>query len=181
VHQHQRTGPWWEVAALILVNLCFCFFAPPPFLWEFSCMAPKWGVLYWISLHHVLLLLFNLILLLIYTASPQKPSFSATSKVPELNTGHYASDYKWKVWTTMALSDCYGGMDEEGGESQIHLNWGWKTTIPNDTLHWDEKYVLVCACQGTGGVSSYEKKKPTRGRKVPTKRIKCPCHLVVKT
>jgi hypothetical protein len=56
-----------------------------------------------------------------------------------------------------------------------------KDTIPNDKLHWDEKYVLVCACQGTGGVSSYEKKKPTRGRKVPTKRIKCPCHLVVKT
>jgi protein involved in ribonucleotide reduction len=35
-----------------------------------------------------------------------------------------------------------------------------KETVLNDKLHWDEKYVLVCAHQGTGGTKSYVKKKP---------------------
>ena len=56
-----------------------------------------------------------------------------------------------------------------------------KDSILNDKLHWDEKYVLVCARQGTGGVKPYEKKELSHSRKVPTKWIKCPCRLAIKT
>src|SRR6202050_1823592 len=46
---------------------------------------------------------------------------------------------------------------------------------------WKAKHCYVCARQGTGGESKYEKKNPEWGRKVPTKRSGCACRLVVKT
>src|ERR1700722_6820647 len=108
-------------------------------------------------------------------------SFSAVSQVPELNTGHYTSDLqsgKYELqWPFLAAMEAWIKEEESANYIELRL----KDTILNDKLHWDEKYVFVCARQGTGGASSYEKKKPTWGRKVPTKRIRCPCRLVVKT
>ena len=108
-------------------------------------------------------------------------SFSPTSQAPELDTGHYTSDLKsgkYELsWPSLAVMEAWIRKEERVNYIELKL----KDTIRNDKLHWDEKYVLVCARQGTGGVKPYEKKKPSRSRKVPTKRIKCPCRLVVKT
>jgi hypothetical protein len=107
--------------------------------------------------------------------------FSATSQAPELDTGHYTSDLKsgkYELsWPSLAAMEAWIIKEERANFIELKL----KDTILNDKLHWDEKYVLVCARQGTGGAKPYEKKKPSRGRKVPTKRIKCPCRLVAKT
>jgi hypothetical protein len=56
-----------------------------------------------------------------------------------------------------------------------------KEVVPHPYNHWDEKLVYVCARQGTGGVKAYEKKKARHRKKVPTKRMSCPCRLVVKS
>lgn len=100
---------------------------------------------------------------------------------PEIFTGHYTTDLrsgKYElIWSSLSAMEAWHKKEELANYIELKM----KETVLNDKLHWDKKYVFVCTRQGTGGASSYVKKRTTRGRKVPTKRIGCPCRLVVKT
>lgn len=70
----------------------------------------------------------------------------------------------------------------KGEEETKFIELRLKEKRPNllEEKGWTERYVYVCARQGTGGKKQYQKKFPERGRKVPTKRCGCDCRLIVR-
>ncbi|KAJ7767492.1 hypothetical protein DFH07DRAFT_707906, partial [Mycena maculata] len=84
------------------------------------------------------------------------------------------------VWDS--FTDFQAWIRVEQSEKSIELSH--KERIPNKNIReheWTDRHIWVCARQGSSGQKKYEAKFPERGRKIPNKRTKCPCRLVVKT
>ncbi|KAJ7602616.1 hypothetical protein DFH06DRAFT_953877, partial [Mycena polygramma] len=68
-------------------------------------------------------------------------------------------------------------------ESEKTIELAVKEVVPNKGRGehlWKKKHVYVCAQMGTGGKSKYVP-KTNQTRKIPSKRLSCPCRLVAKT
>lgn len=68
-------------------------------------------------------------------------------------------------------------LKKEQEQSMIELRL--RTTCVNQNA--TKVYYYFCSREGTGGVRAYSKKHPERERKIHTKRLRCPCRLVVKS
>ena len=108
-------------------------------------------------------------------------SFHDTSQPPQVYHGIYNSDLaagEYPLsWPSMDAMDLWLRKEEKVKFIELSL----KEVVQHPYNHWNEKLVYVCARQGTGGVKAYEKKKAQHRRRVPMKRMSCPCRLVVKS
>lgn len=108
-------------------------------------------------------------------------SFHDTSQPPQVYHGIYNSDLaagEYPLsWPSMDAMDLWLRKEEKVKFIELRL----KEVVQHPYNHWNEKLVYVCARQGTGGVKAYEKKKAQHRRRVPMKRMSCPCRLVVKS
>jgi hypothetical protein len=125
-----------------------------------------------------------------YNATAAQPSSASnngcftseidTSQPPHIYHGSYSSDLaagEYPLsWPSMDAMGLWLRKEERVQFIELRL----KEVVQHPHNHWDEKLVYVCARQGTGGVKGYEKKIQHR-QKVPTKRMSCPCRLVVKS
>ena len=79
----------------------------------------------------------------------------------KLDTGHYTSDStsgKYELsWPSLPALEAWIKKEEMDNYIELKL----KETVTNVNLHWEARYALVCACQGTGGLKAYSKKKPS--------------------
>jgi hypothetical protein len=69
-------------------------------------------------------------------------------------------------------------------ETEKSISFLRKEAEPNrgKTKHeWTKKHIYVCARMGTGGQSKYVPKHPEREKKIPNKRMDCPCRVVGKS
>jgi hypothetical protein len=85
----------------------------------------------------------------------------------------------------MSLRDVQAWIRNKEANNSIELHVKDIIQNKNKREHqWTSRHVYVCSRQGTGGQKKYVPRdtgKEKKERKVPNKRIPCPCRLVVKT
>jgi hypothetical protein len=118
------------------------------------------------------------------------PKFSVfkfhASRPSATDCGDYDKDLSGGVYslTWDSLQDMMEWKKKEEAEKCIELRK--KDLVVNKATgmkKWLSKHIYVCAQQGTGSKSKYDKKHPNWNRKVPSKRLEtgCKCRLVVRT
>jgi hypothetical protein len=119
-------------------------------------------------------------------ADPDSDSlFCPSSGDLEPDTGDYEKDSKngfYDIsWDSFELAILWMKKKEE--ELGVEFRKKEKKINKGKKKHgWLIAHVWVCSRQGTGGVKSYEKKHPERGRKVPPKRTEdgCGARIIVR-
>ena len=79
-----------------------------------------------------------------------------------------------QIWTSLAEFDRW--RQEQRRLYSIELLVA--KSIPGVHFMWKRTY--KCGREGTGGVKHYQKKIPDQDRKIGSKRIGCPCQVIVK-
>ena len=118
----------------------------------------------------------------VVNSGPIQSEFQATSQLPIFIHGDYNQDLalgKYSLsWSSM--EEMMSWLKEEEETQVIELRLKEKRVNDVKEKAWTVKFYYVCARQGTGGEKKYEKKHPEWGRKVPSKRCTCECHLTIK-
>ncbi|KAJ7672561.1 hypothetical protein DFH06DRAFT_95942 [Mycena polygramma] len=124
---------------------------------------------------------------------PLPPSFGVYSSTPPPVSKSYANSFAKRgsyqhdldsgeyLLSWNSLADMQAWLRQEETDKSISLLL--KEAVPNKgkTPHeWTMKHIYVCGRMGTGGKSRYVPTTNQR-RKIPSKRISCPCRITAKS
>jgi len=118
----------------------------------------------------------------VVNSGPIQSEFQAVSQLPILIHGDYTQDLALGQYSLSwsSIEEMMTWLQQEEETQVIELCLKEKMINDRKEKAWTEKFYYICARQGTGGEKKYKKKHPEWGRKVPSKRCFCECHLTVK-